>query len=837
MVDNLIITEKPSVARDVAISILKKASKEVDCIKGVDHDGKEVLITWARGHLLELAPPQTYSDDYKKWDVSVLPIVPPMPWKFKEVVKSSAKDVFSAAKKHLKDNDGAEVINACDAGREGELIFRKIVDNVGLKSSTFSRMWFSSMTKAAILDAYKKRGSLSKYDGLAMSGYTRDQADWVVGMNMSVLATKTLPRGSGDWKVWSVGRVQTPTLALVVERDQYIKAFKPEKFWEVYGNFESMQGKSVLDEYHKNKERLTLLGESKNKDNRKVFWEKDLAETYKNECEKNKKYKVTDKKTISISKSPLPLDLQEAQKICSKKYGTTGALTLSNLQKLYEMKLISYPRTDSRYFNEDMKDSLYNNISKVINELKSSYPDLPVCKQTLMSRSIADSSKAYNDKKVGDHYALCPTGETKGITELDSHLLNVYVLVLQQAVMSLDEDAKYDVVTRTWDQETPAGDKYSPTQFKATKKSVNYAGWTRWKGELEEGVVELPELKGDCELLNSIEIKEGETTPPKHFDDGTLLDAMKFAGTHFEDIDDEREEELIDAMKDRGLGTPATRTAIIEKLIQRNYLKRDRKTILSTPNGEKLINELKDVSPISISAQQTAEWEFLLNKMEKNDKTAPSRESFLDNLLAEFKKTMKDFVTKRPPTVIAKEEVDGETCPKSGKPVLDCGKYYQFPGYPKLRLFKEGLGRKFSIQDYRDILNAAEKGEDHYMDMKSKDGKEFQAQFRLAHKNTKLELEFKSREVESKTLEGYKCPKTEGKIEDCGIYYIFEGYPKIKFYKKAFGKEFSVEEYCEIIETNIKGDPKEWDLYSEKKKRKYKAKILIESDSKLRLAF
>jgi len=841
----LIICEKPAVARETAIALLKSARKGVNFVEGDGIDGNNITICWARGHLMELARPESYDAKYKGWNVEDLPIVPVMPWKFKQEVKTGVTDLFATIRTKVKEHSGAEIVNACDAEREGELIFRKLLDNIPTaKATVFSRVWTSKMTSSEIQAAYKSRLPLAKYDGYSRSGYTRDEADWFIGMNLTVLATKTLPRGAGDWKLWSVGRVQTPTLAMIVDRDASIKSFVPQTYWEVFGEFDAGRGKSDLDAYAAGAKRLELLGKPAKGEDKKVFWEKAKADAYAASAKATTKYDVRDEKTRTSSKPPVAFNLLDIQKHCSTKYGMTGAVTLKLVQDLYEQKLVSYPRTDSRYYNESQKDDLYRDLGKVLDYVKTKFPSMHISTQALMPKTIADAAVVYNDKKVGDHYALCPTGEVKGIDALDNQLLNVFIAIVTATLKALDEKAEYDQVSREWKQHSPGLAPYSPTEFKTSRKTLAFAGWTRWEKDTSKDVETIDPLKGSIDTLKSIEIKEGKTTPPKHYDDGSILSAMEYAGRDgFDDITDETTlEALMEVLKDKGLGTPATRTNIIETLVTRGYLFREKSWIKATANGELLITELRKLAPNYTSAQQTAEWELDLQKMKRGDPTAPTREKFLDALLAQFEKEKGGFLAVRAAS-IAKTVIPGVVCPRSGGDVYDCGKYFAFSGFPKLRLYKEVLGKTFSATDYSKVLDAALKGTKLFHTLTSKAGKPFEAHFNLEADEARLELEMKPRAPggapagEGKVL-AIKCPKSGKEVKDHGTFIIFSGFPTIRIYKQMFGKTFTEKEIFELVKSNVAGQPMEWNLYSEKSKKSYKAKIVIdEPEKKLKLAF
>lgn len=842
----LLVAEKPAAARDFAAALTGGHFSGQGPHRGTMTDGTELTVVSARGHLFELAKPETYDPKFGNWNVHDLPIVPTKRWDFVEEPRADAGNLLEILRAEAAAHAGAEIVNGCDAEREGEVIFRKALRGVNAPTgTTYSRMWAQTMTVAGLQEAFAARVPLKDYNGLAQAGFTRDQADWLVGMNVTVLATKTLPRGRGDWKVWSVGRVQTPTLALIVARDLLIENFVPQKFWEAHGTFGELEAKAELDAYAASPDRVKLLGApavSSERD-KKVFWDKAKAESFAESAKTPRTYRATDKKTSRTEKPPLPFDLQEMQKLMSKKFGLTATDTLAILQELYDAKLISYPRTDCRHLREDMKDKLYASIVDVHEHLKAMRPTLHLSQQELMSKKVAASSRAFDDKQVEGHYGLVPTGETNGISALTGNDLFAFLTVVQTTLMALDEAAKYRGVTRRYTQESGAG-PYAPAVFKATREQVEFPGFNRWVKREAKPVVELPPIS-ESQVLEAVTLKELTTKPPEHFTDATLLDAMRYAGETFDDdTPEEQREAMIEVMKDKGIGTAATRANIIEKIVQRGFVVREKSRLLSTENGRLLCRELATRAPNMLSAKLTGEWELILKKMERNA-TPMTRVEFLDALLANVV-SMKDGFIKgsaradiNEPVipVTAGTPVENAICPKSKEALLDRGPFFEAAGWLGVRLWKNAFGRAWSAEDFVALLESVLAGKPfHATELKSATGQRaYEADLTIDEAAKKLVIFT----PEPKKVKGVKCPKSGKLLLDCGGYFEATGWPGVRLWKNAFGKAFTAEDYVPVLQGWKDGAPIEVSgLVSAKSGKTYSAKIVLEEKTgKMKLDF
>ena len=846
----LVVAEKPSACREIAAALLGLKAEKGTLFRGTTPLGDDLTVSAARGHVLELAKPEAYNavhgKSFEKWRLADLPITPREGWRFDEVPREDAVKVLESLQALMRDHAGGEIVNACDAGREGELIFRKTLASSGVDTATtrLTRMWYLEMTAKALKDAYRARQPLSQRDGLAAAGYTRDQADWLSGMNKTVLATKTLPRGSGAWKVWSVGRVQTPTLALIYERDRAIAFFKPQNFWEAHGVFEGLTAKADLDECAKSADRVRLLGApqiSEDRD-RKAFWGEDLAKAFAAAAMQPARYKVSDTASSRTANPPLPFDLQEASKYFAKKFSWTSKESLEILQSLYEAKLISYPRTDSRFFPDtpEMKAKVGDGLRAALAWIQANQPKAHMAGQPLLPQAQMEKARAFKNAQ-SDHYGLHPTDETAGLAGANRNQLLAWMAVVQACAMALDEPARSKVITRRWEQLDGAG-PYAPCVFRTTRENLMHPGWKRWRridaAEAEEGEDPrgMPPLIPE-QVIQDVQLKKLETNPPKPFSEDTLLDAMKYAGETFDEgsAPPEKVEELIEAMKDRGIGTPATRAAIIETLIARGYIERRGKQIISTQNGRMLIRELKKLDPLAVSARQTAEWELELKKMERGE-SHYTRESFLDEILKQFLDVQKTYMaaSKRLSEAEAPELVAGVDtavlCPKSAQPILDRGAAWEAPGYPKVLLWKNAFGRTWSAEEFRELLVTVGEGKAKaYEGLRSRDGRDYSALIGLNAEGSKFVLV----EPEATKVKGVKCPKSGKLLLDRGNYFEAPGFPGVRLWKNGFGRTWTAEDYVRLLEGVVAGSPVEFDgLVSKKSGKPYKARLTVDDATK-----
>ena len=561
----LVIAEKPSVAMSIAKAIGAKNKKD-----GY-YEGNDYRVSWCVGHLVQMANPDSYDEKYKKWRIEDLPIIPK---EYKYEIVNTTKKQFNILKKLMNSKEVDTIINACDAGREGEAIFRLVYMKANCKKK-IERLWISSMEDSAIKEGFNNLKDGKYYDNLFDSAKVRAIADWLVGMNMSRLYSCLYDEN------YSIGRVQTPTLAMIVDRDFEIENFKKEKYYTV---------EIELDKFMLSTNRI---------DNRVIA--EQLINLIGNTI------KITDLvKKEKITKPDLPFDLTTLQRECNKYFGYSAKQTLDYAQSLYEKKYITYPRTDSRYLTEDMIVSTINNI---------------------LGKNDFDTERikiVFNSKKVSDHHAIIPTVSSlsKDISYLPESEAKVYRLILNK----LNASVGYPLVENT----TKIVAIFDSFEFTNTGKVIKDEGFTKYLKEYTSKKSEdtiFPNVNiGDELEIKEKNIKERYTTPPKHFTEDSLLKAMEIAGN------DALEKGV--EVERRGIGTPATRAGIIENLIYKGYIKRDKRNLISTRKGLNLVSIVIDEFK---SPKTTAEWEMRLSEIANGKE---DKEIFLKEIEEEIKNTI-----------------------------------------------------------------------------------------------------------------------------------------------------------------------------------------------------
>ena len=558
----LVIAEKPSVAISIA-KVIGATKKKVGY-----YEGNGYRVSWCVGHLIQMANPDAYDEKYAKWNISDLPIIPK---EYMYEVAKSTKKQFAILKKLMNDKEIDTVINACDAGREGESIFRLVYNEAKCKKK-MKRLWISSMEDSAIKEGFDHLKDGEDYDNLFESAQARAIADWLVGMNISRLYSCLYKQN------YSVGRVQTPTLAMIVKRDDEIANFKKEKYYTVEL---SMDGFTLLtdriDDEVAAEQLINLVGD---------------------------KIEITDIiQKEKITKPDLPFDLTMLQRECNKHFGYSAKQTLDYAQSLYEKKLITYPRTDSRCLTEDMIVSTVNNI---------------------LGKNDFDTERikvVFDSKKVTDHHAIIPTvsslsDDLSGIPESEA---KVYRLISNK----LHASVGYPLIENT----TKVVASFDGFEFTSSGKVIKDEGFSKYlkeyKSKKSEDAV-LPNVSiGDVLSIENKEIKEKFTQPPKHFTEDTLLKSMEIAGN-------EALEKSVEVER-KGLGTPATRAGIIENLIYKGFVERDKKNLIATHKGISLVTIVSDTFK---SAETTAKWEMELADIAQGKS---SKEEFLEAIENELK--------------------------------------------------------------------------------------------------------------------------------------------------------------------------------------------------------
>lgn len=559
----VILAEKPSVARDIAQYVGARQRNE-----GY-FEGNGYQVTWAFGHLVSLKEPEDYDPLLKKWELHSLPFFP-QTFELKILDDKGVKKQFAIIKKLFK--SAKEIICATDAGREGELIFRYILSMSQIQKP-WKRLWLSSLTEESLQKAFASLKLGNEYDRLYAAARCRNEADWIVGLNAT--RNYTVRYGKGQM-LWSIGRVQTPVLSMIVHRDDEIRHFKPQPFWELFTKYREVNFKFKGDRCKSKEEAETLFNQIKNH----PFVIDKISSKQEQE------------------QPPLLFDLTELQREMNRKFGLSAADTLQIAQTLYEQKLITYPRTDCRYLTQDMKPQ----VAKILTQLKS-IREKEIAALDLSKLSY--TNRIVNDKKVTDHHAIIPTGKMAQALPLESQRIYDAILTRLIAVFYPSCVKAITVIEGNSNQ--------IPFQAKGTKTLVE--GWTLLypKGK-EENEKEFPTFEKGEKGPHMPSISEGKTTPPHHYNENSLLGAMETAGKLVED------ESLKEALKDKGIGTPATRASIIETLIKRKYIERKGKQLLATDLGRYLIALIQD--PNLKSPEMTGEWEAKLKEIEKGTCTA-----------------------------------------------------------------------------------------------------------------------------------------------------------------------------------------------------------------------
>ena len=570
------IAEKPSVAREIA-EVLGATQRKEGYIEGNGYQ-----VTWTFGHLCTLKEPHDYTPNWKQWSLSSLPMVPPR-FGIKLISNPTYEQQFKVIE-HLM-QQAEMIINCGDAGQEGELIQRWVMQKAGAKCPVY-RLWISSLTEEAIREGFRQLKEQSEFNRLYEAGLSRAIGDWLLGMNATRLYTL---RYGQNRQVLSIGRVQTPTLALIVNRQTEIDNFKPEPYWELKTVYRNVTFSATKGKFTKKEEGEAFLDTVKQAD----FTVTDISE------KKGKEY------------APRLFDLTSLQVECNKKFAFTAEDTLKLIQSLYEKKVTTYPRVDTTFLSEDIYPKVPATLKGLVN-----YTELV---QPLLEKKLPKSKRVFDNTKVTDHHAIIPTGvPARGLTDNE---MKVYDLVARRFLAAFYPDCEISTTTILG--------KVDKVEFKVTGKQILKPGWRVVFGAevkeeeanpQEENAV-LPEFtKGERGPHQPV-LKETWTTPPKPYTEATLLRAMETAGKLVDN------DELRDALKENGIGRPSTRAAIIETLFKRNYIRKERKSLYPTATGKELIGTIHE--ELLKSAELTGLWEKKLRQIERGTYEA---RTFLEEL-------------------------------------------------------------------------------------------------------------------------------------------------------------------------------------------------------------
>ncbi|MGA8053257.1 MAG: DNA topoisomerase III [Burkholderiales bacterium] len=602
MSKKLIIAEKPSVAADVARALGGFTRH------GEYYESDEYVLSSAIGHLLEIAAPEAYEVKRGKWSFAHLPVVPPH-FDLRPIEKT--EDRLRLLVKLIKRKDVIGLINACDAGREGELIFRYIAQHAGGKKP-IERLWLQSMTQAAIREGFERLRADREMLPLADAAMCRSESDWLIGINGTRAMTAFNSKDGGFYKT-TVGRVQTPTLAILVEREQRIKAFVPRDYWEVVGTFMGKGGeytgrwfderfKRDPDDEHLRAERL---------------WEQARAERIRAQCE-GRPGIVTEESKPSTQSSPLLYDLTSLQRDANGRFGFSARNTLGLAQALYEKhKVLTYPRTDSRALPEDYLGTVKMTLDVLNDATGTTRAYARFAAQILKEGWVRPNKRIFNNEKISDHFAIIPTPQApKQLSEPEQKL---YDLVVKRFLAVFYPAAEFLVTTRIT--------RVEAEPFKSEGRVMVNAGWLAVYGKEAEDkdTPTLPAVPDGKVETTAVEVIQQQTKPPARYSEATLLSAMENAGKLVDD------EELAEAMKEKGLGTPATRAAIIEGLIFEDYIHRSGRELQPTAKGFDLLYALSKFGIDELrSPELTGTWEFKLKQMEQG---RLKRDEFMDHIV------------------------------------------------------------------------------------------------------------------------------------------------------------------------------------------------------------
>lgn len=559
----IVLAEKPSVGRELA--------RVLGCTRKLNgyFEGKNYIVTWALGHLVTLADPKDYDAAWARWDLNYLPMIPQ---KMKMTIIRQTSKQFTVVKKLLTREDAGLLIIATDAGREGELVARWIMEKSRWRKP-FKRLWISSQTDAAIKEGFANLKPGHQYDRLFHSAVSRSEADWLIGLNVSRAMTCKF-----DAQL-NAGRVQTPTLSMIVKREEEIEAFVPREFYTIRAEFKE------------------FIGVWQDAEGNSRIFDKAKAEVLVNKLQGGDGTVNMVETTNHTQQPPLAYDLTELQREANRRYNLSAKQTLQTVQRLYEQhKIVTYPRTDSRYITTDMVPTLP---ARVVHLIAEPYKRVS---SALLKNGLKPTKRFVNNARVSDHHALLPTEQPARLSLLSTDERNIYDLIVRRFLAVLSEPCKT--------QKTKVTVLIKGEKFTASGKRTLHAGWKaieRPASDDDAGMQVLPSIKkGDRCGVKRIYLHRGTTAPPARYTEATLLTAMESPGKFIED------EELRESIKSGGLGTPATRADIIEKLFRAFYIERNGKSLSPTSQGRELI---RLVPPMLKSPELTASWEKRLSNI------------------------------------------------------------------------------------------------------------------------------------------------------------------------------------------------------------------------------
>jgi DNA topoisomerase-3 len=809
MSKSLIIAEKPSVAGDIA-RVLGKFKKEKDFF-----ENEQYVISWAIGHVVELLMPEDIDKKkYGFWRLETLPIIPD---KFELKPSEHSKDRFHVLKKLIARKDFEQLINACDAGREGELIFNNLC-RLAKNKHPVKRLWLQSMTPQAIRDGFQNLRDGSEMAGLADAARSRSESDWLIGINGTRAITKRM-FGSRGRNVAAVGRVQTPTLAIVYARELEIRNFKPRGYWRVTAKFGIAKG-----EYEGIYQRPGFKRNGDEHDRIDRIWDQAAAEAVVAACQGKPVAAVSEEKKASSQIAPRLYDLTTLQREANGRYGFSAKRTLQIAQALYERhKMLTYPRTDSRALPEDYLPVVKQTLINLSGSLQKH------AQKALEKKYVQLNKRIFNNAQISDHFAIIPT--TSEAKNLDDAEAKIFDMVARRFVAAFYPAAEFDVTTRV--------SKVSAHKFRTEGKVMTSAGWLEVYGKsaIDDHSTQgkaLPALsaedKSQAKTLDA-SLHTEVTKPPPRYTEATLLSAMETAGKLVED------EELAEAMKERGLGTPATRADTIDGLIYQKYMDRDQRELVPSTKAEQLIQFLTAVKATEItSPAMTGEWEHQLRLMEHGKF---SREKFMAAIVEQTKGIVERVKGFEEDDSVAR--TTNIISPTDGQPLRETLRGYKSQD-GEFMIYKVIGGRKMEESEVRELVGKGVVGPlDGFISAKTRAS--FAATLKLVkdEKTTKWKAEYDFGDnVDLGAVESFWAdPATGSELCEVGSSYVLRERQNGEW-KQVFRvprlickKEVSREQAVQLVERGktdlIKG-------FISKKGRPFDA-FLLRNDAKIRWEF
>lgn len=801
----LVIAEKPSVAADLVKVLPGKFTKEKSHYEGDNH-----IVSYAVGHLVTIADPGEIDERFKGWSMDVLPI---MPDQFTLTSISDSKSQLSALSKLIKRSDVDTIINACDAGREGELIFRYILDYVQkgkVSKKQIKRLWLQSMTKEALQKGFAELRDAAEFYNLSDAAICRSEADWLIGINGSRGLTAHNSKRGGFF-LTPCGRVQTPTLALIVKRERERLAFVSRDYWLLKADFQAEAGMYTGTWFDPNFQKGTGDDQSTR------LWDLDRTREIQERI-KGQKASCSESSKLTQQNCPALYDLTSLQREANSRFGFSAKTTLQLAQALYEKhKLLTYPRTDSRYLPEDYLPTVQN----ALDQFKDDSSIGAFVKEAKAKNYIRFDKKIFNNAKVSDHHAIIPTGVVPKDT-LSEAERKVFQMVLQRSLAIFFPPAKTQVTTRI----SIIADEH----FRTEGKILLDAGWKAVYGkeaDQDEDNTLCPITETEQPLLSNSDAEAHQTKPPARYSEASLLSAMEHAGKLIDD------EELAEAMKERGLGTPATRAATIEKLLSDKYLQRDGKELIPTRKAFDLI-QILDIMKINelSSPELTGEWEYRLGMIEQGNLSRGEFMQGIREMTSHMIRQIKDF----------REEEHKVPAPFG--PLLGQA-WFELPGHfesedSAIKVRKILGGRHMNAEEIAELLQEGKLGP--LEGFVSKRGKPFAAL--LKFDGTKVEFVFEDRDEELQ-LASTATPLCESFLDQSPVFETSTGVVSksaldgektgLRLGRTMLGKDLGIENLVLLV-TGQK-TPLIQGFRSSKTKRLFDAYLELDSKGKVKFSF